>query len=392
MALMAVCLNSSERPPWYWPKSSRRRAARSTSSWFLPRQFENEANARTHERTTGMEIVESFADDPLEYFVSGLGTGGTIAGVAAALRKHSPATRIIATEPDNSPLLGSEIAQKYEDDGSPVAASHPSFRPHPMQGWSPDFIPLVTTTAVERGLIDEIVPVSGAEAIEWSRQLAREEGIFCGITSGATFARARRIAELAAEGSKVLAILPDTGERYMTTPLFADIAEEMNAGEEAISHSTPLCRFDMAPGLAPAAPPPIPVDVAPAAVEHVEGFIADRNRPLLMFSLQWCEFCWSARKLFDAMGVKYSLVELDGEPYRDLAWAGEVRRALATRTGSPTVPQIFIGGQRLGGVTDLFDAYNGDALAGMLAEADIAASECGIADAYALLPAWMHPR
>ena len=157
--------------------------------WFLCRQFENEANAEVHSRTTAPEILEAFTGERLDYFVTGYGTGGTLKGVARVLRRESPATRVIVCEPDNSQTLGSGIAQPRAADGSP-AGSHPNFRPHLMQGWSPDFIPRLTEDALAQHLVDEVVPVNGAEALRLAQELARREGIFVGITGGATLAGA----------------------------------------------------------------------------------------------------------------------------------------------------------------------------------------------------------
>jgi cysteine synthase A len=157
--------------------------------WFLCRQFENEANADAHSRTTAVEILADFADTGLDYFVTGYGTGGTLKGVARVLKKESPRTRIIVCEPDNTPILTSGIAQPRNADGTP-AGSHPSFRPHLMQGWSPDFIPKLTEDAVALELVDRILPVNGKEALRWSRELARREGILVGTSSGATLAGA----------------------------------------------------------------------------------------------------------------------------------------------------------------------------------------------------------
>lgn len=357
-------------------------------NWFLPRQFENEANAATHEATTGMEIVRAFADEPLDCFVSGFGTGGTLTGVARALRRHSPQTHIVACEPQNSAIMASGIAQTFNDDGTP-AASHPSFRPHPVQGWTPDFIPTVANEALEQGYIDEFAGVEGSDAIEWSRKLAREEGIFCGISSGATFATARRIAEQMPEGSSVLAMLPDTGERYMSTPLFADIGEAMDEAEEAISRSTPGARFDAPPSASPIAA------AAPAsekALALIDTITQDEEQPLVFFSLEWCEFCWSARKLLDALKLPYRVVTIDGSDFSDADWAADVRRALAERAGAPTVPQVYLGGQHLGGATELFDSYNEGKLIDMLRPFNIEPEGDGPENAYSLLPAWMQPR
>jgi len=210
--------------------------------WFMPRQFENEANPDFHSQTTAREIVDDFAGERLDYWVTGFGTGGTLKGVARVLRKERPETKVIVCEPEDAQLLGSGIAQTLKPDGTPAAA-HPSFKPHPMQGWTPDFIPKLTSDAVDMKLIDRILPISGADAIRCAKELATKEGIFVGITSGATFAGALKVASQAEKGATILAMLPDTGERYLSTPLFADIAADMNEEELAISRSTPSAQL-----------------------------------------------------------------------------------------------------------------------------------------------------
>jgi cysteine synthase A len=209
-----------------------------THGWFMTRQFENEANPEYHSRTTAREIMDDFAGDRLDYWVTGYGTGGTLKGVARVLKKERPETKIIVCEPEDAQLLGSHIEQKRNADGTP-AAPHPSFKPHPMQGWTPDFIPKITGDAVAMEVIDRLLPVPGPEAIRCSKELAAKEGIFVGITSGATFAGALKIAAEAEKGANILCMLPDTGERYLSTPLFADVGTDMNEEELAISRSTP---------------------------------------------------------------------------------------------------------------------------------------------------------
>jgi cysteine synthase A len=212
------------------------------NGWFLARQFETDANAEIHESTTAREIVADFAGDRLDYFVTGYGTGGTVTGVARVLRRERPETKIIVCEPANAQLIGSGQPQKRASDGSP-AVGHPAFEPHPIQGWTPDFIPLVLQESIDESYYDEVIPIAGADAVKWARALARKEGIFCGISSGATFGAAMQVAQKAAEGSVILAMLPDTGERYLTTPLFEGIAEDMDEEERAISMSTPGYRM-----------------------------------------------------------------------------------------------------------------------------------------------------
>jgi len=172
--------------------------------WFLARQFENEANPAYHRNTTGPEILSDFAGKRLDYFVTGWGTGGTLTGAGQMIRLARPDVQIIATEPAGAALLS----------GKP-------FTPHKIQGWTPDFVPAV----LDRTVPHRVLPVTDAEAIDTARALARREGIFCGISSGGTFAAARKVADEAPEGSVILAMLPDTGERYLSTALFEGIAE-----------------------------------------------------------------------------------------------------------------------------------------------------------------------
>jgi cysteine synthase A len=208
------------------------------NGWFLARQFETEANADIHEATTAREIMSDFDGQRLDYFVTGYGTGGTLTGVGRVLRKDRPETKIILSEPANAQLIGSGQNPERTADGGP-SMSHPAFEPHPIQGWTPDFIPLVLQESIDNAYYDDLIPVAGAEGIEWAMKLAQKEGIFTGISGGATFAVALRVAENAAPGSVILCMLPDTGERYMTTPLFEGIVEEMDEEELALSRSTP---------------------------------------------------------------------------------------------------------------------------------------------------------
>jgi cysteine synthase len=191
-----------------------------------------------HSNTTAREIIDDFQGENLDYWVTGYGTGGTLKGVARVLAKERPETKIVVCEPDDAALLSSGTAQQRQADGTPAAA-HPAFNPHPMQGWTPDFIPKLTGDAVESGVIHKILRVKGPDALRCSRELAQQEGIFVGITSGATFAGALAVCAEAPKGSTVLCMLPDTGERYLSTPLFADIPTDMSEAELDISRSTP---------------------------------------------------------------------------------------------------------------------------------------------------------
>lgn len=210
--------------------------------WFYTRQFTNEANADFHSKTTAVEIVNDFRDQPLDYWVTGFGTGGTLKGVARVLAKESPQTKIVVCEPADAPMISSQIPQPRDPNGDPLSG-HPAWKPHPQQGWSPDFIAKLAEDGVADNKIDQVLTIENAEAMKWSKELARKEGIFVGITSGATFAGALRVAATAPKGSTILCMLPDTGERYLSTPLFADIGVDMSEEEIAISHSTPSAQL-----------------------------------------------------------------------------------------------------------------------------------------------------
>lgn len=212
------------------------------NGWFLARQFETSDNAKIHENTTAREILADFAGERLDYWVSGYGTGGTLTGVGRVLRTERPQTKIVLTEPANAALVSSGVVQQRGDANAP-AGSHPAWQPHPIQGWTPDFIPFVLQEAVDRKYYDEIVPIAGPAAIEWSRKLAQKEGVFTGISGGATFAAAMQVAQKAPEGSVILCMLPDTGERYLSSPLFEGVPEAMSDEETAISRSTPSCQM-----------------------------------------------------------------------------------------------------------------------------------------------------
>ena len=172
--------------------------------WFLARQFENEANPAYHRQTTGPEILSDFAGRRLDVFVTGWGTGGTLTGAGEMIRLARPEVKIVVTEPAGASLLQGK-----------------EFKPHKIQGWTPDFVPKV----LNRSVPHEILPVADEEAIAAARSLAAGEGLFCGISAGGTFAAALKLAEKAAKGSVILAMLPDTGERYLSTPLFEGISD-----------------------------------------------------------------------------------------------------------------------------------------------------------------------
>jgi cysteine synthase len=171
---------------------------------FLAEQFENPANPAYHRNTTGPEILSDFAGRRLDWFVTGYGTGGTLTGAGEMLKLARPDLRICVTEPDGAALLSGK-----------------EWQPHKIQGWTPDFLPAV----LNRSVFDRIEPVTDLEARDTARALATQEGIFCGISSGGTFAAALKVAKQAERGSVILAMLPDTGERYLSTFLFEGINE-----------------------------------------------------------------------------------------------------------------------------------------------------------------------
>lgn len=374
--------------------------------YYLCRQFENPANAEVHTRTTAREILEDMAGEPLYALVTGFGTGGTLAGVARGLKAADAAIRIVVAEPDNAPMMRSGVAQAH-DATTGMPRSHPRFRPHLMQGLSPDFVSRLTEQAVAQGLVDEVVPVAGQEALRLARQLSLEEGIFVGISSGATLAAALEVARHAPAGSRIVCMMPDTGERYLSTPLFEGIIDEMDDAELALSRSTPGYRFE--PSAAtdqPAAGPDrdavrqelvprdsVALDAIPLDSE-AQAFVDEvvANSPVVMFALEWCEFCWSARKLFTRLGVDYRSIDLDAVAFQADDLGGRIRSVLAVRTGAATIPQIVIGGQWIGGCSELFAAWEDGSLAERLEACGFDIDRDTPVDIGALLPGWLHPR
>src|SRR6202165_5027091 len=204
------------------------------NGWFYTRQFENEANADYHSKTTAREIIDDFAGERLDYWVTGFGTGGTLKGVGRVLDKERPEVKVVVAEPAAAAMITSKTPQEQNPDES-AAARHPAWKPHPIQGWSPDFIPKLTGDALEMKLVDRVITIPGPQAMQSSRQLAQKEGIFVGVSAGATFAAGLEVAAGAPKGTTILCMLPDTGERYLSTPLFADILAEMNDEESKIA-------------------------------------------------------------------------------------------------------------------------------------------------------------
>eukprot|EP00284_Hemiselmis_tepida_P011371 CAMPEP_0174919146 /NCGR_PEP_ID=MMETSP1355-20121228/3502_1 /TAXON_ID=464990 /ORGANISM="Hemiselmis tepida, Strain CCMP443" /LENGTH=521 /DNA_ID=CAMNT_0016164359 /DNA_START=61 /DNA_END=1626 /DNA_ORIENTATION=- len=363
--------------------------------WFLPRQFDSEANAWMHEMTTGPEIVEQLCSEAgrgLDHFVCAYGTGGTLNGVSRVLRAQSPGTKIHVCEPDNAPLLHSGIETEYPDgaaaaegagEGAPATSSfaevHPVWRPHLLQGWAPDWIPkLVSEVAASKGF-DGLLHVGGDEAMAVARDLARKEGIFTGTSGGGTLACALRLAASAPEGTRILAMLADTGERYLSTPLFEDIPADMTEEEKEIAASTPS---------QPPPPATLPA-VTPAATEFVSDFIS-KNK-VAIFSLEYCEFCWTIFRFFDAIGVPYSKVNIDAFEYAEGNVGNTYRAALQERTDCKTFPQVFIDGEYLGGAADACIKWRKGELQPLLEAAGLKQNDFNgyEGDPFEFLPKWM---
>jgi len=353
-------------------------------NWFLCNQFENEANARAHFETTAVEILDAFAGQPLDYVVLGAGTGGTIKGIAGALKMQRPGIRIVLCEPTNSPLIRLHNANPSAGTG-PVNSS-PAFRPHPIQGWSPDFVPTFAAEAAQARHIDQMITIEGAGAIAMAREAARKEGIFCGISAGATLAGALDVCRKIAPDSTVLCLLPDTGERYQSTPLFDGIETGMNEEEIGILNS-----IAFVPATSTGATPVPSLNSEEQSPSFAENFvsstISDTSSKVVIFGLQWCEFSWSLRKFLNAHGIAHKTLELDSAALIATCDPGGVRTALKRITGTPTIPQLFVAGHQVGGCTDVFDAWRGGRLQSMLRDAGVIFSESG-PDPESHLPNW----
>ena len=318
--------------------------------------------------------------------MSGFGTGGTFSGVSRALRAESPDTTIVLCEPDNSPLISSGIPQAKTQAGE-ASDSHPRFRPHIMQGWSPDFIPALAQEFVDDDGYDIALPIAGEAALQCARDLARKEGILAGITAGAALAGALQIAKAAPEGSTILCMIPDTGERYLSTVLFEEVPAEMTQEEIEIANSTTSTSVEQAAAVEEKLPAP-----EADAVSAVDRLITAPDQPVLMFGLAWCEFCWSVKKVLKAYGIDYQAIDLDAPAYQENDRGSQLRLALRHRTGCNTFPQIFIGGEYIGGCTDLFDGIAERTLFGQLEHAGATVDKSVQIDPYSLMPGWLQTR
>ena len=353
-----------------------------THGWFLCRQFENEVNADIHAATTAREILDDFSGDGLDYWVTGFGTGGTLKGVAKSLKQESPRTKVVLVEPENSQILGSGIPQLRRPDGA-AARSHPNARAHPVQGWSPDFVPKLAGDALDDGLIDVFQPVRGADALQVSQDLARKEGIFCGISGGATVAAALDVAADAPAGSTILAMIPDTGDRYLSTPLFDQIDVDMSEEERAIAASAPAPKKKTPPSGKTA-----PAPISETARAFVRGVIDDPSEPVVLFGFEWCEFCWSVRRLFSDANIPFRSIDVDSAEFRENDRGGDILRALFDHTKMRTVPQVFVGGTLVGGATEVLIASREGDLAERLAELPDPIVPKGTKEPLDYLPSW----
>lgn len=354
--------------------------------YFWPNQFENEANAWIHEQTTGPEIVKAFEGlgKPLDHIFMAYGTGGTALGLSRYLKEHSPSTKTHVCEPDNAPMIYSEIKTDYPEDGDPSTSfqvAHPIWRPHLLQGWATDFIPKLLSKGIDENIYDFIENVSGNDAIETSRELAKKEGIFSGTSGGGILSAALKASKDLPAGSSVLAIIPDTGERYLSTPLFADIPADMTEEEKALADSTPSTPPPSA-GLPP---------VEAAATEWVKNQI-DTN-DVVVFSLEYCEFCWTLTRFLDQLGVKFTCIPIDSFAYAKGNMGNKYRSALQEMTDCKTFPQFFVKGEYLGGAVDACMMWKKDTLQPKLEAAGIKGGDGKFndykGDPFEFLPKWM---
>lgn len=350
------------------------------NGWFLAHQFENEANAWIHAQTTGPEILEAMQGIQLDYFVCCYGTGGTLNGVGQVLRKRSPKTKICVCEPDCAPLLYSGDKTQYEDDGS-FKAPHASWRPHLLQGWTPDFIPKLVADAVAAKYTDELLHVSGDKAMQASRDLAQKEGIFTGTSGGGTLSAALDLvaAGKVPKGSNILVMLADTGERYLSTPLFADIGADMTPEEKELAESLPSTK-----------PPDIQLpEASDEAIELLER--TNRENKLVIWSMEYCEFCWTIFRFFDAIKVPYKRVDWDSFEYAKDNFGNKIRAAVQKKTECITYPQFFLDGEFQGGAVDACMKWKKSELQPLLEKAGLKVDNFGDykGDPFEFLPKWM---
>ncbi|KAL3941798.1 MAG: hypothetical protein SGARI_000475 [Bacillariaceae sp.] len=344
------------------------------------------ANAWIHRETTGPEIVKAFKDagKKLDHFVCAYGTGGTLLGVGSYLKEHSPETTVHCCEPDNAPMIYSDIKTNYPDSGDPSTSfdvAHPVWRPHLFQGWAADFIPKLVNEATEGKAYDKLIHPGGRDAMATCKELARKEGIFSGTSGGGILTAALTLAKDAPTGTNILAIIPDTGERYLSTPLFDDIPADMTEEEKEIAASTPST-----PPPAAGLPP-----VLPEATEWVEKKIADYK--VTAFMLKYCEFCWTLTRFLDALGVEYERIDIDSFEYAKDNMGNKYRSALSELTECKTFPQFFVNEEFVGGAVDACSMWKKGDLQKAFKEAGITGGDGNFngyeGDPFEFLPKWM---
>lgn len=257
-----------------------------------------------------------------------------------------------------------------------IAAPHPVWRPHLFQGWAADFIPQLVSKAYKSDYIDEVMHPGGDDAINTSRELAVKEGIFSGTSGGGVLASARKIAETAPSGTSILAIIPDTGERYLSTPLFDNIPADMTEEEKALTEST----------ASTAPPPPDLPGVVPEATEFVKQTVNDNK--VVFWSLQYCEFCWTLMKLLDTADIPYEAINIDSFKYAKDQMGNKYRAALCDMTGCNTFPQLFVNGEFVGGAVDACMMWKDGELQKKLSNAGVEFGEYE-GDPFEFLPKWM---
>lgn len=341
--------------------------------FFLADQFATEANAWIHAQTTGPEIVEALPD--LTDFFCAYGTGGTLKGVGSILREKAPKAKIHVCEPDNAPMLYSEVATEYESDGR-FKEPHPVWRPHLLQGWAADFIPKIVSEAKQAGYVDKLCHVGGDAAMTMARQLAQKEGIFSGTSGGGVMHCAVEFAKTAPGGSKIVVMLADTGERYLSTPLFGDISADMTAEEKDLAASTE-------------SKPPPGISLPPVTDEAI-AFVKAKSAgaKVVVWSLEYCEFCWTIFSLFKALGVEYEVINIDAFEYAKDNMGNKYRSALASITECNTFPQCYIDGKFFGGAADACMKWNKGELQPILKDAGVDYGDWQ-GNAFEFLPKWM---
>lgn len=350
--------------------------------YFWVNQFENTANAWIHEQTTGPEICDAFQDTKLDHFVMAYGTGGTMLGVSRVLRERSPHTQLHICEPSNAPMLYSGIPTTYPEDGDPSTSfkvPHPVWRPHLLQGWATDFIPQLVTRAQQENPQLNILPVGGSDAIRTSKEMAVKEGIFSGISGGGIVFAALELAKKSKPGTNILAMVPDTAERYLTTPLFTDVPADMTPEEKELAASTPST-------------PPPPPDL-PSSTPEAEAFVKEQitKHKVVVWSLEYCEFCWTLTRFLDRLGVPYERIDIDSFKYAKDQMGNKYRAALSDMTDCKTFPQMFLEGEFKGGAVDACHLWKSGELQTLLEKAGLKNNnfEGYEGDPYEFLPKWM---